>query len=148
MNAPFSGGKFMQATDFNECSMQGQQIRETFSFEIQYTKPMQRSEKYQRFYEVVARIPPGKVATYGQIATLAGFPGQARQVGYALNATPDDLEIPWQRVINAQGKISPRANPIAAEIQRQMLEAEGVQLDARGQVSLSVYRWQPEISAT
>jgi methylated-DNA-protein-cysteine methyltransferase-like protein len=105
---------------------------------------MNRSEKYQRFYAVVGRIPSGKVATYGQIATLAGFPGQARQVGYALHATPDDLEIPWQRVINAKGEISPRGNPIGEEIQRQMLADEGICFTQQGRISLKKYQWHPD----
>ena len=88
-----------------------------------YTKDVSRSEKYQQIYDVVRRIPIGKVATYGQIATLAGYPGQARQVGYALNTLPEDLDIPWQRVINAKGQISPRANPIFEEIQQKILES-------------------------
>lgn len=104
---------------------------------------MSRSEKYQRFYEVVSLIPAGKVATYGQIATLAGYPGQARQVGYALNATPDDLEIPWQRVVNAKGQISPRANPISEDIQRQMLEAEGVCFNSKKCITMTKFLWKP-----
>ena len=111
---------------------------------MQYTRNVSRSEKYQHFYAVISRIPLGKVATYGQIAALAGYPGQARQVGYALNVTPAELDIPWQRVINAQGRVSPRANPIAEEIQRQILEAEGSRFDAQGRVSLSKYQWHPE----
>lgn len=109
-----------------------------------YTRDMSRSEKYQRFYAVIGRIPFGKVATYGQIATLAGFPGQARQVGYALHATPDDLEIPWQRVINAQGQISPRGNPIGEEVQRQILAEEGIRFNEQGRISLKKYQWQPD----
>jgi len=105
---------------------------------------MNRSEKYQRFYTIIDRIPAGKVATYGQVATLAGFPGQARQVGYALHATPDDLEIPWQRVINAQGQISPRGNPIGEEVQRQMLAEEGICFNEQGHISLKKYQWQPD----
>ncbi|MFS8892505.1 MGMT family protein, partial [Synechococcus sp. R55.2] len=62
---------------------------------------------YQRFYEVVRRIPPGRVATYGQVARAAGYPGYARQVGYALfRLQGQNTDIPWQRVINAQGCIS------------------------------------------
>jgi methylated-DNA-protein-cysteine methyltransferase-like protein len=103
-----------------------------------------RSEKYQRFYAIIHQIPAGKVATYGQIATLAGFPGQARQVGYALNVTPSELEIPWQRVINAKGEISPRANPISEQIQRQILESEGIRFDPNGRIDLKKYQWTPE----
>ena len=80
------------------------------------------------------------MATYVQIATLAGFPGQARQVGYALNATPKEIDIPWQRVINAKGEISSRANPIGEDIQKQMLIAEGIQFDNKDRVSLKKYQ--------
>ena len=111
--------------------------------QIKYTCIVSRSEKYQRFYELVSRIPSGRVATYGQIATLSGYPGQARQVGYALNALPDDLEIPWQRVINAKGQISTRANPISEDIQRQILEAEGICFDSKDRIVLTQYLWKP-----
>jgi methylated-DNA-protein-cysteine methyltransferase-like protein len=63
------------------------------------------SKNYLKIWETVQRIPYGKVATYGQIASLAGFAGHARLVGYALHATPDDMQIPWHRVINYQGRI-------------------------------------------
>ena len=69
---------------------------------------MERKALYQQIYQTVQQIPYGKVATYGQIARLAGFPGYARQVGYALHATPAGIEIPWHRVINAKGEISLR----------------------------------------
>jgi methylated-DNA-protein-cysteine methyltransferase-like protein len=108
-----------------------------------YTIGVNRSEKYKQFYAVVRCIPPGKVATYGQIATLAGYPGQARQVGYALNKLPDDQDIPWQRVINAKGQISRRANPIFEEIQQKVLESEGVHFDSHGRIDLNDYQWNP-----
>ena len=110
---------------------------------MEYTKDVSRSEKYQRIYAFVNRIPRGKVATYGQIAALAGYPGQARQVGYALNALPDDLGIPWQRVINAKGQISPRANPIFEQIQQQILESEGIGFDSQGRINLTQFQWIP-----
>jgi methylated-DNA-protein-cysteine methyltransferase-like protein len=97
---------------------------------------------YQRIYAVVARIPRGQVATYGQVAALAGIPGHARQVGYALHATPDDRDIPWHRVINAKGEVSPRAEPGWEGFQRHLLEEEGVRFDARGRVDLKRYRWK------
>ena len=100
------------------------------------------SDLYKRFYAVIRRIPEGFVATYGQVAILAGLPGRARQVGYALNALHDEA-IPWQRVINAQGMISKRADPIFETIQRQLLEAEGVCFDKNGRVSLTRYQWNP-----
>lgn len=94
-------------------------------------------------YSVVAEIPMGKVATYGQIAELIGRPRSARQVGYALAATPDDVEIPWHRVINARGQISPRTQPGSDELQRILLEDEGVVFDAQGRICLERFQWQP-----
>ena len=92
---------------------------------------------------VVRRIPRGRVATYGQVAALAGHPGHARQVGYALSALAVDAPVPWHRVVNAQGRISPRSGDCGgAMMQRMRLEREGVAL--RGErVSLSRYRWEP-----
>lgn len=83
------------------------------------------------------------MATYGQIASLAGLPGHARQVGYALHALDDDSTVPWHRVINARGEISPRREPGWERLQRAMLEAEGVRLDRRQRVPLERYRWTP-----
>lgn len=100
------------------------------------------STLYDRIYQVVRRIPKGRVATYGQIAALTGIPGRARQVGYALSALNDDT-VPWHRVINAQGAISPRAAPEFVRIQRRLLEAEGVTLDDDDRVPLDQYRWCP-----
>ena len=97
---------------------------------------------YDRIYAVVRRIPKGRVATYGQVAVLAGLPGHARQVGYALNALRDE-SVPWQRVINAQGKVSTRAEPGWEGYQRHVLESEGVSFNASGVVSLKRFRWEP-----
>lgn len=97
----------------------------------------------QLVYRLVAQIPVGKVMTYGQVAALLGRPGAARQVGYALAATPAELDLPWHRVINAQGGISRRANPDDVAYQRMLLEAEGVVFDQQGRVSLRQCRWQP-----
>ena len=99
------------------------------------------SRSYQRIYRVVRQIPEGFVATYGQVAELAGLPGQARQIGYALHALSDSDEVPWQRVINARGEVSPRAAAGAENLQRAILEQEGVLFDARGRVSLERYGW-------
>lgn len=85
------------------------------------------------------------MATYGQVATLAGLPGHARQVGYALHALSTDSDVPWQRVINAKGEISARAHPHAAGFQRHLLEAEGVAFDARDRVDLGRYQWRPRV---
>lgn len=105
---------------------------------------MTQTEKQSRWdiiYLVVKQIPEGKVATYGQIATLAGFYRQARQVGYALHAVPSD-EIPWHRVINAQGKISLNLE-MGGAVQRKLLEQEGVVFSEAGVISLRQYQWQP-----
>ena len=99
--------------------------------------------KIMQIYSVVRQIPRGRVATYGQIARLAGMPGHARQVGYALNALPDGLDIPWHRVINAGGGISTRFNPLDEDIQRGLLEEEGVEFNLSRRLSLARYRWQP-----
>jgi len=92
---------------------------------------------------VVARIPPGRVASYGQVATLAGLPGHARLVGYALHGLPSESALPWHRVVNAQGRISQRSEPgPAAGLQRHLLEEEGVQFDERDRIDLRRYGWR------
>lgn len=102
-----------------------------------------RPHRYQNIYHVVSCIPKGQVATYGQIAQLAGVPGRARLVGYALSFVCD-LSIPWQRVINAKGEISCRADGTPAhEVQRLRLEDEGVLFDSRGRIDLARYQWRP-----
>jgi methylated-DNA-protein-cysteine methyltransferase-like protein len=101
------------------------------------------STSYQRIYAVVRRIPAGRVATYGQVAELAGLAGRARQVGYALHALPDHTSLPWHRVVNAGGGISRRSMPGAELTQQVLLEQEGIRLDAAGRVRLARVRWQP-----
>jgi len=100
---------------------------------------------YRKIYAVIARIPPGKVATYGQVATLAGLPGHARQVGTALGSLPNEgSAVPWQRVVNARGGVSPRGGlGIAEGFQRHLLEEEGVCFDARGRIDLERCGWDP-----
>jgi methylated-DNA-protein-cysteine methyltransferase related protein len=98
---------------------------------------------YERIWAVVSRIPRGRVATYGQIARLAGLPRQARRVGYALAALPADRRVPWHRVINAQGAISARGEPRWAQIQRELLRRERVAFDERGLTDLARYAWKP-----
>ena len=103
-----------------------------------------KSDHYERIYEVIRRIPRGRVATYGQVAALVGLPNGARQVGYALSALDEDTCIPWHRVINAKGQISSRWDPVLEEDQRHRLEAEGVEFDNSNKVLLSRYRWNPQ----
>ena len=105
--------------------------------------PARSPSTYQRIYQVVRRIPRGRVATYGQVAQLAGLRGHARQVGYALHAVPDTERIPWQRVINALGGISIRPGNDNDRLQRLLLEEEGVRFDRRGRIDLERYRWRP-----
>lgn len=98
---------------------------------------------YQRIYRVVSRIPCGRVATYGQVADLAGIPRGARQVGYALAALRDDAgRIPWHRVLNARGEITTRFEPELKALQCELLANEGVAFDANGRVSLQRYQWR------
>jgi methylated-DNA-protein-cysteine methyltransferase-like protein len=104
-------------------------------------KPRPKSTTYTRIYAAVRRIPRGRVATYGQIAKLAGLPGHARQVGYALHALTSATAVPWQRVVNAAGAISLR--PMNGGIsQRLLLDKEGVRFDARGRISLKTFGWR------
>jgi methylated-DNA-protein-cysteine methyltransferase related protein len=99
------------------------------------------------FYRVVRRIPRGRIATYGQVALVAGKPRAARQVGYALAALRGTKHrIPWQRVLGARpGKRAAVTilDPMGAAVQRALLEREGVRFDARGFVSLEQYGWKP-----
>ena len=102
------------------------------------------SDTYLAIYAVVRRIPEGSVATYGQVAGLAGLPGRARLVGYALSALAGRSAIPWQRVVNARGRISPRSCGSESDMeQRLRLEHEGIQFDANGRIPLERFLWRP-----
>lgn len=104
------------------------------------------SSTYARIYRVVSKIPRGHVATYGQVAALADMPRAARQVGYALAALRDDAhDVPWHRVINSKGEISARSEPGFEDLQRVLLEREGVRFDAQGRVALDKVRWAPGV---
>lgn len=101
------------------------------------------SDPYARIYAVAKRVPRGRVATYGQIAALAGLPRHARLVGHALKLPPAD-GVPWHRIVNAHGRISPRANALGHEdLQEQLLEREGVRL-IEGAISLERFQWRPK----
>ena len=96
---------------------------------------------YERIYAVARQIPRGQVSTYGQIAAIVGRNCTARQVGYAMAALKtNDRAVPWQRVINRKGKISLRHDQGGA-IQRQILEAEGVEFDAEGRTDFDRFGW-------
>lgn len=98
------------------------------------------SKTHAAIWAVVRRIPRGCVATYGQVAAEAGFRKQPRLAGYALHAAPAD--VPWHRVINAQGRISLPAGSDAALAQKKLLMAEGVAFKGE-RVDLNRYRWAP-----
>ena len=96
---------------------------------------------YDAIYEQVRRIPSGRVATYGQIAALAGR-CTARMVGYAMAAVREGSAVPWHRVINSLGGVSPRAHGDGAARQKTLLRSEGVRFDAKGRVNLEIFRWR------
>ncbi len=95
---------------------------------------------FTRIYEIVKRIPRGRVATYGQIAALAGNPRLARVVGYALHVNPDPEHIPCFRVVNREGRVSPAFAFGGENMQIKLLEDEGVEL-RDGFVDMAKYRW-------
>lgn len=103
------------------------------------------NKTYKRIYAVVRLIPLGRVATYGQVARLAGLGRHARQVGYALNAMTDAEDVPWHRVINAKGEISKRSIQVYEQVQRELLEEEGVEFGIDGRVSLERYQWRKKL---
>ena len=96
-------------------------------------------------YALVRRIPAGQVVTYGQVAVLVGRARSARAVGGAMGRCPDD--VPWHRVVNAQGAIARRRRESGMLTQRIRLEQEGIRL-RRGRVSLARYRWEPDMPST
>ena len=97
--------------------------------------------EHDAIYAAVQSIPAGVVATYGQVAELAGLPRRWRLVGRALGALPADSAVPWHRVVNAKGEISPRGAGDPVREQRMLLEDEGVDFDARGRIDLARFRW-------
>jgi len=100
-----------------------------------YYLPMQ-SDSYERLYTALAGIPAGSVVTYGQLAELAGMPGRARWVGRVLSQLPEGSQLPWYRVINAQGRLSFPPGSAAAARQQALLNGEGVEFSASGRINL------------
>ena len=94
---------------------------------------------FEKIYEVVKSIPEGKVATYGQVALLAGNPRWARVVGYALHVNPVPGVIPCHRVVNREGKVAPGFAFGGEGVQRQLLESEGIVFDPDGRIDLEKY---------
>ncbi len=111
--------------------------------------PAQDKSLFPRIYEVVRQVPRGRVASYGQIAEIVGARCgarcDARMVGYAMAATPEGSDVPWQRIVNREGKISLLGQ--GGEIQRMRLEAEGVTFDARNRIDMKRFGWAGPDSA-
>ena len=97
---------------------------------------------FRRVWTIVRLIPYGKVATYGQIAAYLDSPRAARTVGWALHALPDGTDVPWHRVINAKGMVSPHGFGMGTAIQRTLLEDEGVVFNLEGVIDFEKYGWE------
>ncbi|UCG30231.1 MAG: MGMT family protein [candidate division WOR-3 bacterium] len=97
---------------------------------------------YERVVSIIRTIPSGRIATYGQIADYAGNPRGAREVAYILHSSSESENLPWHRVINSKGKISMKRGR-GYELQKKLLEDEGVAFDEEDQVDLGRFRWQP-----
>ncbi|HDQ00107.1 MAG TPA: cysteine methyltransferase [bacterium] len=105
------------------------------------TKKHQRASIYQQIYRIVKMIPPGRVATYGQISMMLDH-CTPRMVGYAMAALPATSDVPWHRVINHQGKISRRTGGEGEQLQRMLLKEEGVRFSSSGSIDLEKLRWK------
>ncbi len=107
--------------------------------------PSAADPRHVRIRDTVRAIPPGKVASYGQIADLAGLPGRARMVGRVLGLTPGNASIPWHRVLRASGELAFPAYAPDALRQSALLHAEGVEVK-NNRVNLRRFRWQPDLA--
>ena len=105
---------------------------------------MDRQARLARIYETIRDIPQGSVASYGQVAEIAGIPRGARQVGWALKNLPRDQGVPWHRVITASGKIAFEAGSAQFEKQKKLLLREGVAVIA-DRIDMRRYRWEPQL---
>jgi len=94
---------------------------------------------------LVARIPRGTLATYGQIALMAGFPRRPRQVGMVLKGLPEGTSLPWHRVVNASGYVPSRGRWWGAQVQIARLREEGIEVDDLGNLELARYRWDGKV---
>ena len=105
-------------------------------------------KRYELIWSWVRKVPAGRVATYGQIAEIAGLEGHARQVGYALHALSSDSGVPWHRVVNSFGEVSRRSDSDSDELQTELLRAEGVVFDTTGRIDLRRFRWRVRAKLT
>jgi methylated-DNA-protein-cysteine methyltransferase-like protein len=92
---------------------------------------------------IVAKIPKGKLVSYGQVAALAGFPQRPRQVGMVLSGLPEGTKLPWHRVVNTQGYVPSRGRWWGAFEQIGRLREEGIEVDDKGNLDLEAHRWKP-----
>jgi methylated-DNA-protein-cysteine methyltransferase-like protein len=127
---------WQMSNERNGCPLAGAATGNRREDEDQMEEPF-----FERVYHVVRLIPAGRVATYGQVARLLGAPRAARTVGWALRALPAGSGVPWQRVVNARGTISLGRGAGGAEIQRALLEEEGVLFDEQGRIDLARFGW-------
>lgn len=97
---------------------------------------------FKQIYKVVCKIPKGRVATYGTVARLAGNPHWSRVVGYALHNNPEPVIIPCHRVVNREGRVAESFAFGGKDIQRQMLEQEGIVFEPDGHINLDKYGWE------
>jgi O-6-methylguanine DNA methyltransferase len=98
---------------------------------------------FGRVWSIAAKVPRGKVTTYGAIARALGSPGAARTVGWAMRAAPAGAGLPWHRVVNATGELSPEEAFGGPGVQRLLLESEGVTFDVQGYVDMKRHLWIP-----
>ncbi len=101
-------------------------------------------QRFQQIWKTVQAIPPGTVASYSQVADLAGLPGRARLVGKALGKVPDDMQVPWYRVLRADGKIAFDPASEIAQRQKGLLQSEDVVV-LNNRVKLARFQWQPDL---
>ncbi|RDV24808.1 cysteine methyltransferase [Alteromonas aestuariivivens] len=105
---------------------------------------MPKAEAIRQIQHAVMQIPSGRVASYGQIADLAGLPGRARMVGRALRLAAEEQPLPWHRVVRADGKLAFPAGSDSANEQRERLVSEGIPV-VNNRVAMSQWRWEPDI---
>ncbi|MFT4925420.1 MAG: methylated-DNA-protein-cysteine methyltransferase-like protein [Phenylobacterium sp.] len=106
---------------------------------------MDNQQKYQRIWQTVRAIPVGKVASYGQIADLAGLPGRARLVGKSLSHVPEGQQVPWYRVLRSSGQLAFAKGSEQAEVQTGLLQQENVVV-LNNRVKLAQFQWQPDLA--
>lgn len=104
----------------------------------------QNNKNYDHIWQTVLAIPPGKVASYGQIADLAGLPGRARLVGRCMGYAPKELQVPWYRVLRSNGQLAFKAGSSGSQKQTGLLQEEGVAV-IKNRVNLAEFQWQPSL---